>query len=209
MTMTANNHPLHDSTPDSYDPHLIPAEIAARKDREGKGYKHIPENPEQPDSIDTTGGYTVDNEGLVNNYASEPEMYAETPGDLSGSRNSATKSNTYTIVDVFPSLIEAQQMTSEMQAAGLNLDNIAIVAQNYQSPNIATSILNWPHIYESGGFAIALVELGITSTEATKYEDEIKMGKFVVLVVGSEAEIIQAHDLLHNIGHRMPQVTAP
>lgn len=33
------------------------------------------------DSIRTTDGYTVDKEGLLNNYAVEPEMYYETPGD--------------------------------------------------------------------------------------------------------------------------------
>ncbi|HEY9798674.1 MAG TPA: hypothetical protein V6D30_23785, partial [Leptolyngbyaceae cyanobacterium] len=31
---------------------------------------------------DSTGGYTVDKEGLVNNYAVEPEMYINEPGDL-------------------------------------------------------------------------------------------------------------------------------
>ncbi|MHC5611768.1 MAG: hypothetical protein ACYTXA_12310, partial [Nostoc sp.] len=34
-----------------------------------------------PDSIRTTDGYTVDKEGLLNNYAVEPEMYYEEPGD--------------------------------------------------------------------------------------------------------------------------------
>jgi hypothetical protein len=64
---------------DTYDHGIIPAETAARKEREGEGYKQLPENGED---IDTTGGYTVDNEGLVNNYAIEPEMYYEVPGDL-------------------------------------------------------------------------------------------------------------------------------
>jgi len=31
--------------------------------------------------VHTEGGYTVDKEGLLNNYAVEPEMYYETPGD--------------------------------------------------------------------------------------------------------------------------------
>lgn len=33
------------------------------------------------ESIRTTDGYTVDKEGLLNNYAVEPEMYYEVPGD--------------------------------------------------------------------------------------------------------------------------------
>ncbi|MBD2328704.1 hypothetical protein [Alkalinema sp. FACHB-956] len=60
---------------DTYDRGIIPAETAARKEREEENYKQVPdENPE--------GGYTVDNEGLLNNYAIEPEMYYEVPGDI-------------------------------------------------------------------------------------------------------------------------------
>lgn len=66
---------------DNYDPHIIPAETAARKEREGEAYKHTPHQPED-DSLDTSAGYTVDKEGLVNNFAIEPEMYVNEPGDL-------------------------------------------------------------------------------------------------------------------------------
>jgi hypothetical protein len=73
---------LYDTpTPDSYDPHIVPAETAARKEREGDNFKHLSEHPPGADSIDTTGGFTVDKEGLVNNFGIEPEMYYETPGD--------------------------------------------------------------------------------------------------------------------------------
>ena len=76
---------------DSYDAHIIPAETAARREREGNLFKTHPTEEreagaptdDQTDSgsIRTTDGYTVDKEGLVNNYAIEPEMYYETPGD--------------------------------------------------------------------------------------------------------------------------------
>ncbi|PSB41448.1 hypothetical protein [Chamaesiphon polymorphus] len=69
-------------TPDSYDPHIIPAETAARKEREGENYKHLPEHPPGSESLDTTGGFVIDKEGLVDNLAIEPEMYYETPGDI-------------------------------------------------------------------------------------------------------------------------------
>lgn len=59
---------------DGYDANIIPAEIAARKEREGDDYKKIPEG-------NLEGGAAVDNEGLLNNYAVEPEMYYENPGD--------------------------------------------------------------------------------------------------------------------------------
>jgi hypothetical protein len=64
---------------DTYDRGIIPAETAARKEREQDAYKHL---PDEEGSLDTTGGYTMDKEGLVNNYAVEPEMYVNEPGDL-------------------------------------------------------------------------------------------------------------------------------
>jgi hypothetical protein len=62
-----------------YDANIIPSETAARMEREGADYKHVPDN--DVEGIDTTKGYAVDSEGLVNNYAIEPEMYYEVPGD--------------------------------------------------------------------------------------------------------------------------------
>jgi hypothetical protein len=59
---------------DTYDAHIVPAETAARKEREGDDYKKIPEG-----NLD--GGAAIDSEGLINNYAVEPEMYYENPGD--------------------------------------------------------------------------------------------------------------------------------
>jgi hypothetical protein len=78
-------------TADTYDRGIIPAETAARMKREGENYKHLPteedlasvSTDDQTDiySIRTTDGYTVDKEGLLNNYPVEPEMYYEVPGD--------------------------------------------------------------------------------------------------------------------------------
>jgi hypothetical protein len=78
-------------TSDSYDRGIIPAETAARIKREGEHYKHRPteenlssaptDNQTHIDSIRTTDGYTIDQEGLLNNYPVEPEMYYEVPGD--------------------------------------------------------------------------------------------------------------------------------
>jgi len=65
---------------DNYDRGIVPAETAARKEREQGNYKETP-SKEEDQSLDTTEGYTVDKEGLVNNYAVEPEMYYEEPGD--------------------------------------------------------------------------------------------------------------------------------
>ncbi|RMF25149.1 MAG: hypothetical protein D6756_05945 [Cyanobacteria bacterium J083] len=63
----------------NYDRIITSAETAARMEREGENFKKTPENE---GDLDTTSGYTVDREGLANNYAIEPEMYYEEPGDM-------------------------------------------------------------------------------------------------------------------------------
>lgn len=59
---------------------LIPAEVAARSKREGDQPPNAPAakanaSSSDPTTTDTTSGYTVDQEGLVNNYAVTPETY--------------------------------------------------------------------------------------------------------------------------------------
>jgi hypothetical protein len=77
------NNDENSASVDTYDRGIIPAETAARKEREQETYKHLPdESPDEEESLDTTSGYTMDKEGLVNNYAVEPEMYVNEPGDL-------------------------------------------------------------------------------------------------------------------------------
>lgn len=65
---------------DNFDRGIEPAETAARKEREGDDYKTTPKD--EAGETKTTDGYTTSNEGLTNNYAIEPEMYVETPGDI-------------------------------------------------------------------------------------------------------------------------------
>jgi hypothetical protein len=76
---TTRNEELDTSTADRG---IIPAEVAARMDREGADYRSTAEEQADPESINVTGGATVDQEGLANNYAIEPEMYVNEPGDL-------------------------------------------------------------------------------------------------------------------------------
>ena len=61
----------------NYDRAITSAETAARMEREGDDFKET-----------STPGQTVDREGLANNYAVEPEMYYDEPGD----RQEANKS---------------------------------------------------------------------------------------------------------------------
>ena len=65
-----------------YDPHLIPPESVARAKREGDEFGHVNKDPSDTEQLHTRSGYTVDQEGLINNYAVEPKMYINEPGDL-------------------------------------------------------------------------------------------------------------------------------
>jgi hypothetical protein len=204
MSTKNNNQTQHPQTPDSYDAHIIPAETAARKDREGNNYKQIPENSEITDSIDTTGGYTVDKEGLVNNYADEPEIYVDTPGDLGS--NSTSVTSKCTIVDTFPSPMEAESIVLEMKKAGLDTGKISILSKDYQDTEHVHGVLNWKNIAQAGGLVVVLKGLGISNEEALKHEAALEAGKCLVLVIGSEKDIRQAYQILYNIGHRSSEV---
>ena len=61
---------------------IIPAEVAARRERECVDFRRTADEQAGIDSINVSGGATVDQEGLANNYAIEPEMYVDEPGDL-------------------------------------------------------------------------------------------------------------------------------
>lgn len=75
---TTKNEQLDTSTADRG---IVPSEVAARMDREGSDYRETADEQAGAESLDVTGGATVDQEGLGNNYAVEPEMYYEVPGD--------------------------------------------------------------------------------------------------------------------------------
>lgn len=70
-----------------YDRGITPAETAARQEREGASFK---QTPGAEGDIDTASGYTMDREGHMNNYAIEPEMYVEEPGDLAAQEAAET-----------------------------------------------------------------------------------------------------------------------
>ncbi|HEY9769458.1 MAG TPA: hypothetical protein V6C71_13345 [Coleofasciculaceae cyanobacterium] len=66
-----------------YDPHIVPSESVARAKREGKHFGHVDhDDPGDKEHLHTRDGYTIDQEGLLNNYAVETEAYICEPGDL-------------------------------------------------------------------------------------------------------------------------------
>jgi hypothetical protein len=52
----------------------------------------------------------------------------------------------------------------------------------------------------AGGLAGALVGLGIGKDSARKYESDLKAGKFVVLVTGTDEDVSKVQDMLQNTG---------
>ncbi len=66
-----------------YDSHIIPGETVARATREGSHFGQVEhDDPADREHIHLRDGYTIDQEGLINNYAVEPEIYINKPGDL-------------------------------------------------------------------------------------------------------------------------------
>lgn len=66
-----------------YDAHLIPAETVAREAREGSRFGQVQHDDVQDtEHIHTRDGYTVDQEGLINNYAVEAPMHVDKPENL-------------------------------------------------------------------------------------------------------------------------------
>jgi hypothetical protein len=99
-TFRRSNMSTHEeASVDTYDAHIVPAETAARKEREGEEFKDKPRQAEDA-SLDTSAGYTVDKEGLVNNYAIEPEMYIEEPGDLRETEDQLAQERAQELADV-------------------------------------------------------------------------------------------------------------
>jgi hypothetical protein len=106
---------------DTYDRGIVPAETAARKEREGELFKKTPTEAREAsattddqtdgESIETTGGYTVDQEGLLNNYAIEPEMYYEVPGDARQAEEEAEAER-----------VEEQQALNQTQEGDLTMN---------------------------------------------------------------------------------------
>lgn len=189
------------TTTDSFDPHIIPAETKARKQREGSDYKHTPHNAEDTESIHTADGYTVDTEGLVNNYAVEPPMYLEEIGDLK--QETTTVVEKFTIVDVFTNSTNAESVATEIHNKGISREKISVLGKNYQNAEHGYGSLNWTDIQADGGLAKVLMSMGIVKVDAHKYETEIAAGKFLVVVIGEQSEALTVKEILLNTGHRL------
>lgn len=188
---------------DSFDAHIVPAETKARKEREGEYYKHTPDNVDDLDGIHTADGYTVDTEGLINNYAVEPTMYVEEPGDLAKKDLSLVEE--FTIVDVFATHDAAENAAIEIHKAGIGKDKISIFGKDYHDVDHGHGFLNWQYGKAHGGLANLLVTMGIDRTDSRDYEVEGEAGKTLVIVVGKYDDVVNAQKVLVSMGHRLSE----
>ena len=148
------------------------------------------------DEINAAHGRTVDGEGLLNNYAIEPEMYEEDGSSLS------ELTNRVTVVDIFPSEAEAKSAVLEMEQKGLKTAHISIIAKDYQD----SESINWKQINAEGGLAAVLKRLGISDHATSTFVDAIADGKFLVIEIGSDRDASQVQHILENVGHK-PQAS--
>ena len=148
----------------------------------------------RPDEINEAHGQTVDNEGLLNNYAIEPKMYEEDGGSVSESINRVT------VVDIFDSEEAAKSAVLAMEQKGLRVTNMSIVAKSYQDPK---SSINWKTITTEGGLAAVLTKLGISKQSISKFVEAVDNGKFLMIEIGDDREASQVQHVLEEVGHTM------
>jgi hypothetical protein len=144
-----------------------------------------------PDKVNMAHGHTVDGEGLLNNYAIEPEMYMEHGASLSELINRVT------VVDIFDTEEDAKSAVLEMENKGLLVAHISIVAKHYKEPQS----YSWESITAEGGLAAVLTRLGISDHAISKFVEATDNGKFLVIEVGSDREASQVQHILEKAGH--------
>ena len=144
------------------------------------------------DQINQAGGRTVDGEGLLNNYAIEPEVYEEDGCSLSDLTNRVT------VVDIFATEQAAKNASLEMEQKGLRSSSISIIAKDYHDPQSSMSLAT---IDAEGGLAVVFKKLGIADSAILKFEEAIKDGKFLLIEIGNDREASQVQHVLENAGH--------
>lgn len=146
------------------------------------------------DKINEAEGYTIDQDGLTNSYAIEPEMYEEdgsVPAELG---------NKVTVVDIFASKLEAKNAVIEIEQKGLRSQQISIIAKGYQD---AKSCMTWESIEASAGLALVLTEMGISERAIGQFVDAVEDGKYLIIVTGNDRDASQAEHVLESFGHQV------
>lgn len=103
-----------------------------------------------------------------------------------------------TVVDIFPSHLEAKYAVVECQRQGLSCQQIWLIAHDYQS---SPSSNHHSNIAAVNCLVLFLNQLGISNPDAGQYVEAIKDGKFLVVAIVNDQEASQAQHILKNIGH--------
>ncbi len=131
-----------------------------------------------------------DDFNMVSTAGSAPEAWLNgntEPSMLSESR--------VTVVDVFPSVIEAQTAVSDME--DLDSYQISIIGKDYCQES--EDSINWENIMAAGGLAEVLSGLGISGHATVQFMEAIENGKFLLIAVNDDHEVAPTNNISESI----------
>lgn len=134
---------------------------------------------------------------LLNNYAIGLKIYTE---DSDRSFQSGT---ILTVVDTLASRLEANNAVLELQRQGIQSSQIVVITHSYQEHD---NSINWEYVATDDNLIEVLTGLGIDVSDALKFENQVKLGSFLVAAVVTGHSASQSQYLLKNIGRKVISV---
>ncbi|BBC26923.1 hypothetical protein [Pseudanabaena sp. ABRG5-3] len=132
-----------------------------------------------------------------NNYAIELKIYTE------NSNQSFQSGTILTVVDTFASRPEAKNAILELQRQGIQSSQIVVITQSYQEHD---NSINWEYVATDDNLIEVLTGLGIDVHDALKFENQVKLGSFLVAAIVTGHSASQSQYLLKNIGRKVISV---
>lgn len=133
----------------------------------------------------------------LNNYAIPPEIRIES-GDIS-----SQPINIFIVIDTFPSRLETNNAILELKRQGLSSSQIIVFTRNHQERDYS---INWEYLATDGSLLAVLIGLGIDRSDASRFEQSVNNGRFLVAAIVSDRSASQAQYLLENIGRKVISV---
>jgi hypothetical protein len=141
--------------------------------------------------------YTKSHTRWLNDYAIAPEIYIE------NGESSSQSENMFTVIDTFPSGIEAIKAVSELQRQGLQTSQIVVISESYQEHE---NVINWECITKDSNTLGILSGIGIDIHDTPQYKNAVEHGNFLVAALVTDHSASQAQFLLENIGRKVISV---
>jgi hypothetical protein len=142
-----------------------------------------------------TNNFDRANVGSSCDYPFVPQLKKKKHRLISESEHSESR---VAVVEIFPSLTEAQCVVMSMEREGLASHQILIIAKNHYETETSN---NWEHIHVDDDLAIFLTELGISDRSACRFANAVEDGNFLVMAIGNDWEASKAQHVLDNIGN--------